>query len=151
MTHMQYREIYPRDKPIKILHQIQSADYDKAGFWFERGSIRFAKVQTDGGDHEKRAASFQEFLDFWQAEIDSAEKFWSEKLAWSDGIRIEGKHYRAGKQTNAPSYCKGFGGSKFVIEFFDGRVIETDNLWHQGTIPPVWRAKLPDNARFKNK
>src|SRR6266498_3893081 len=33
----------------------------------------------------------------------------------------------------------GFGGHKFTIKFFDGREVETNDLWHQGTIPDHFR------------
>ena len=42
----------------------------------------------------------------------------------------------------------GFGGTKFTIEFLDGRIIETRNLWCQGEISPYWRQFMPDNAKF---
>ena len=40
----------------------------------------------------------------------------------------------------------GHGGKIFKIEMFDGRIIETNNLWYNGEIP-VERA-VKDNARF---
>lgn len=42
----------------------------------------------------------------------------------------------------------GFGGQKFVIEFFDGHRITTNDLWCAGTVPPKWRRRHPDNACF---
>ena len=35
-----------------------------------------------------------------------------------------------------------------MIRFTDGREVITHNLWHQGTIPKHFRARLPDNAVF---
>lgn len=35
-----------------------------------------------------------------------------------------------------------------VIEFFDGRLIETYNLYQVGRIPNSFRNLLPDNASF---
>jgi len=44
---------------------------------------------------------------------------------------------------------KGYGGRKFIIEFFDERpTITTHNLWHQGEIPPHFRDRLQDEANF---
>lgn len=61
-------------------------------------------------------------------------------------VRINGEHYIIG-DINAKS--KGLGGQKHKIAFFDGRVVETDNLWHQGSIPIVWAMYgLTDNAKF---
>lgn len=43
---------------------------------------------------------------------------------------------------------RGFSGRRFDIEFFDGRTVTTRNLWDHGVIPPKWRERYPDNARF---
>lgn len=43
---------------------------------------------------------------------------------------------------------RGFDGSKYTIEFFDGRKVTTTNLWANGRIPDEFRNKLPDNARW---
>jgi hypothetical protein len=66
---------------------------------------------------------------------------------WSNIVRIDGEHYVI-ESDNPNSYFKGFGGRKFIIEFFDGRKITTHNLWHQGTIPESHKAILPNNAKF---
>lgn len=62
--------------------------------------------------------------------------------------RISGNHYMIEPENKGKYGFRGFGGHKFVIEFFDGRTITTTNLWHQGTIPEHFRERLPDNARF---
>src|SRR5205823_2378018 len=46
---------------------------------------------------------------------------------------------------------RGFGGTRFVIEMFDGTRFVTTNLWTQGEIPDRFRHLLPDNARFGGK
>jgi hypothetical protein len=43
---------------------------------------------------------------------------------------------------------QGFGGREFHIEFFDGRTVTTRDLWHHGVVPPKWRERWPDNAKF---
>jgi hypothetical protein len=45
---------------------------------------------------------------------------------------------------------RGFGGRKFVIEFLDGRIITSTNLWGGGEIPKRWLNRFPDNAKFVN-
>ena len=45
----------------------------------------------------------------------------------------------------------GFGGERFVIEFLDGRIIETVNLWHQGTVPERFYDRLQVNAKLVEK
>jgi hypothetical protein len=59
-------------------------------------------------------------------------------------VRVDGQHYYIGK----PFWFKAFGGRRFVIEFFDGRRAVSDCLWTQGIIPPHFRERMPDNARF---
>jgi hypothetical protein len=78
--------------------------------------------------------------------------FWSEKAADHNNpnvARINGIQY-----TIVPSgpakrpATKGFGGETFVVRFFDGRVVVTDDLWCEGKIPDRFRDALPDNAVF---
>lgn len=74
--------------------------------------------------------------------------FWSYFLDNSDmpeHVRVDGQHYYIGSGIDM---SRGFGGQQFVIEFFDGRRVETHNLWHNGQIPAGFRERLPDNSRF---
>lgn len=65
-------------------------------------------------------------------------------------VVVNGEHYYLGD--DKPGYgFKGFGGHRWEIEFFDGRKVITHDLWHQGTVPPKWRERYPDNARFVPK
>lgn len=44
---------------------------------------------------------------------------------------------------------RGFGGRYFKIRFIDtGKIIETNNLCHNGDVPKEFRDQLPDNAEF---
>jgi hypothetical protein len=74
--------------------------------------------------------------------------FWRQREAMKDDprvVRVHGQHYLIGE----PFLCfRGFGGQRFIIEFFDGRRVESDCLWTQGIIPPHFRERMPDNARF---
>lgn len=64
-------------------------------------------------------------------------------------VVINGEHYMLGDDSpRTPKGIKGFGGARFDIEFFDGRIVSTCDLWHQGTVPPKWRDRYPDNARW---
>ncbi len=76
--------------------------------------------------------------------------FWLGKTDYPDYIKehqviINGEHFMLG-ETEGP--FRGFGGRRFKIQFFDGRIIETTNLWGQGPIPELFRHMLPDNAVF---
>jgi len=77
--------------------------------------------------------------------------FWLGKTDYPDYMKnhqviIDGQHYMAYAETD--SFIKGFGGRRFKIQFFDGRIIETNNLWFQGEIPDQFRSMLPENAVF---
>ena len=76
--------------------------------------------------------------------------FWLEKTDYPDDMKnhqviIDGQHYLFHE---TDSFIKGFGGRRFKIQFFDGRIIETNNLWFQGEIPDQFRSMLPNNAVF---
>ena len=60
---------------------------------------------------------------------------------------IDGTFYTIDDEDD-PSSFRGFGGAKFVINFKDGRVVTTTNLWCGGKIPNVWKPKFPNNANF---
>ncbi len=80
----------------------------------------------------------------------SLKSFWSEKISIrhdSNVARIDGKHYIIGDGKGA---VKGMSGAKYKIQFDSGRMVETDDLWHQGTIPEDFRRVLYDNAKFIN-
>lgn len=75
---------------------------------------------------------------------------WDELMEYKEeSVRIEGGHFMIGEEDGNRMF-RGFGGRKFKIRFFDGREVETTNLWHQGTIPEIWRGKgrLEDNAEW---
>ncbi|MEV0556320.1 hypothetical protein AB0I27_23060 [Streptomyces sp. NPDC050597] len=64
-------------------------------------------------------------------------------------VVVAGEHYVLGDdKPDYPKAFKGFGGRRFAIEFLDGRRIVTHDLWHQGVVPPKWRERYPNNARF---
>jgi hypothetical protein len=84
--------------------------------------------------------------------------FWFEKIdldngPWKDTFVIANHyHYHIGDEV--PKGARGFigsGGYRYTIEFFDGRVVESNNLWHQGEVPEIFWEKLPNNAVFNNK
>jgi len=77
--------------------------------------------------------------------------FWLRKTDYTEDLAdrrvvVDGEHYMISVETG-PGF-RGFGGKQFIIQFFDGRIITTNDLWHQGTIPDRFREMLPDNAVF---
>ena len=77
--------------------------------------------------------------------------FWLFKTEFHEDLAnrrvvVDGNHYMI--SAVADTYPLGFGGELFIIKFFDGRIIKTNNLWSQGSIPDRFREMLPDNAVF---
>jgi len=77
--------------------------------------------------------------------------FWLRKTEYPDYVAnrraiIDGEHYMVYAETDG--LTRGSGGRRVVVEFFDGRVIESNNLWSQGKIPDRFREMLQDNAVF---
>ena len=74
--------------------------------------------------------------------------FWNDQLQdRENAFVINGEHYRIGTATK-PSRSNGMGGDFHRIKTFTGQVIDTVDLWHQGTVPEEFRSLLPDNAKF---
>ena len=74
----------------------------------------------------------------WKETVDS------DKLS-KNVVIINGEHYLI---DNSESQIKGFSGRPFKIRFNNGKIVTTNNLWHQGRIPIAWQKYLPDNAQF---
>ena len=74
--------------------------------------------------------------------------FWRRYEAMKDDpkvVRVEGQHDLIGEPFLG---FKGLGGTRFAIEFFDGRRVVSDCLWTRGIIPAHSRERMPDDARF---
>ena len=80
--------------------------------------------------------------------------YWLEKIMQTDENTaiINGIRYTIEKENQIGRF-RGFGGSEFNIEFFDGRKVTTHNLWCQGQIPEKFLnyPEMQNNARFVNK
>lgn len=74
--------------------------------------------------------------------------FWELRAEAGCPTVIDGCTYTPGTRTTGE--WRGMGGRKFDIEYFDGRVITTYDLWCGGVIPERWRERLPNTARFIN-
>jgi hypothetical protein len=73
--------------------------------------------------------------------------FWTDLFKhFPNKVVISGKCYHIDPNEN--SEFKGFGGRKFKIQFLDGTLVETTNLWYNGTIPEHFLGRFPDNAKF---
>lgn len=77
--------------------------------------------------------------------------FWAERI--DGGVIVEDEwgrwRYTIGEEpTDRRQPFLGHGGSRFDIQFLDGRQVVTHNLWHQGTIPEHFLDRFPVNAKF---
>ena len=72
--------------------------------------------------------------------------FWNECLD-DKAIIIDGRCYHDGgkKPCNYGGFL-GFGGRVFNIKMNDGTIIETNNLWYNGVVPP--ERNVQNNAEF---
>jgi len=60
---------------------------------------------------------------------------------------VDGSVYHIAEE-GVTGMSQGFCGRKFVIEFDDGRVVTTTNLWYRGKVPEAFAAEFPNNAVF---
>lgn len=77
--------------------------------------------------------------------------FWMDKIQNPPVNReiINGHHYIIHPFAKRPhNVILGFGGHEFYIRRFDGTLIKSNNVWHQGKIPEHFRKDLPDTADF---
>lgn len=76
--------------------------------------------------------------------------YWLERVKRKDvptQVVIGGQVFQIASE-DSDRGVRGFGGRRFVIEFFDGRKVITTNLWINATIPEEFIEQLPDNARW---
>lgn len=73
--------------------------------------------------------------------------FWVAKIGIERAVRVGHQHFMIGENFEGMGF-RGYGGRNFRIYFFEGRVVETNNLWSQGDIPERFWDRLPDNARL---
>ena len=81
---------------------------------------------------------------------------WIDILSKINDIRIiivKGNAYWFESLVENPSKYQflGFGGSHFYIKRNDGKLLHTNNLWHNGEIPERFHDRLTDNAVFLSK
>lgn len=77
--------------------------------------------------------------------------YWELKAQQPQTLVIAHRIYSIGKNgQHAPKQFKGMGGRQFEIEFFDGKRMTIDDLWGGAEVPPRWRERIPNTARFLN-
>jgi hypothetical protein len=86
------------------------------------------------------------FIDYCSSEC-LHKDFWDNALD-KDAVIIDGNCYHIVPDDKSDGGFLGFEGREFKIQFNDGRVVVTHNLWHQGEIPK--ERNIQDNAKFIN-
>lgn len=130
--------------------------------WYEAIATEIIE-RNEAVDQEKRRGVDERFAvtpdepldDYWRAMLDR----YPLGSGHPDVAVIDGQFYRIGpenidKPFLAPPSWKahrGHGGRRFVIRFYDGRTVETTNLWAAGDIPDRLRALFCDNAGFDGR
>ncbi len=95
-------------------------------FWIEKWQMRNDEnVARIGGEHYIYGHSLQDY-----------------EVNLNDSLESIAKNWVPAKK----GY--GMGGSKTIIKFNDGRIVITNDLWHQGTIPERFKHTMPDNAEM---
>lgn len=77
--------------------------------------------------------------------------FWTDKIEHplADREIIGGHHYTVHPLAKRPeNIIRGFFGREFFIRRFNGTLANSNNVWHQGKIPEMFREYLPDTAVF---
>jgi hypothetical protein len=75
--------------------------------------------------------------------------FWRVAIAKTHDTVISGRIYSIGNVKKPPnSPHAGMAGRRFDIEYFDGRVVTTHDLWVGSEVPERYRQQVPDTARF---
>jgi hypothetical protein len=75
--------------------------------------------------------------------------FWRDALEDPDIVitqsdKGELEAFSVGDEDYGSSF-RGYGGRRFTVKFFDGRVITTTNLWPRGKVPVVWVDEARDH------
>lgn len=61
---------------------------------------------------------------------------------------VDGIAYTPAKRNNIKTRWNGYAGREFLIKTLSGNLIDTNNLWHRGTVPEHFKDVLKDNATF---
>jgi hypothetical protein len=78
-------------------------------------------------------------------------QFWIDKKITDRVVITNDTYYVIGPKSTHPNEFRGFAGRDFYIQFDDGRLESTTNLWHAGKIPERFRDRLKNNAKMISK
>lgn len=75
--------------------------------------------------------------------------YWRVEVTKPHEVVIDARIYSLGNINKPPgSPYAGMAGRRFDIEFFDGRVVTTHDLWAGSEVPDRLKQQIPDTARF---
>jgi hypothetical protein len=130
--------------PVPDITEIEQIEAAMQGGWWCEKCGWLSQAGHKRSDHETklRAHAICSGCDFWNKRAAKQQQDPSRYFI------AKGEAYYIGPATSGPKNFNGFSGRRFVIEFSDGRQVETCNLWANGEVPPSHREELPDNAWF---
>ena len=150
-------EWHAGEKPYYVRHERAPGSFRQENFaTIEDALDRFAEILTQWRCVECGWIESSHYMEEYETAIQAQRVcfsclFWRSRIADADAMTaiINGQRYQIeADRPGVSSGSLGFGGSRFVIRFHDGRWIETRNLWTQGKIPAHFRERMPDNAVF---
>lgn len=149
---------------MRVVNQTQrdvkhSGSSRSVGYWNTEGTECLCKLDLGMLDGSHQVHLIEAYFPFRSTEIETrvdvlthnSDPFWLEQLSdRNNAVVIDHEHYRIHDDV-APDRrdAAGFGGHQFTLENLEtGERTVTRNLWHQGTIPPAFRDRMPDTHRF---
>lgn len=141
------------DNELNVRNYVLNTEY------YER---EFAKAEAEGKVYECSQCGYPRVIDGRVDEEVMIEHkvcftcwFWLHHLGLKNGptprsIIVKGTHYvdAGNKPKEARSAFLGYGGSNFYYrKIGESEYVETNNMWHQGTIPK--RFNIPDTHEFR--
>lgn len=139
---------------VEPVPSIQESPFLSGVFTRVDGEGFCAFHRTPGGSQSSTHKTSEEAEQRLEEMTTFHREFWEEKVRWAENgdrrerdgahvLRINGKHFMAKPGDTG----QGFGGRRFVWQDLKTlQNFESSNVWHQGTIPPDFRDRLPDNA-----
>lgn len=138
--------------------ELNVRNYDLNKDYYEREYAAAVKsgnvVECHVCDYPQVIGSHSNDVDMVQHKVCFTCWFWLYHIGLKNGptkrsIIVKGVHYvDAGNKPKESSSFLGFGGSKWNYrKIGEADYVETNNMWHQGTIPK--RFNIPDTHEFK--
>lgn len=93
-------------------------------------------TNSSGGGSGLNAGSDAVALEIFHERVAKRQAYWR-GLVGPESIIVGGMHYRDGGWASSDAAFRGFGGHEWGIKCLaDGSTWRTNNLWHQGDLPP---------------